>query len=108
MTWLNDILAFFKSDYLHLWWLLVAGYLVSYGLAWALATAGRLGTIVQRCRHAWAWAFCVHLAAVVGLTIFWWQRFGFFKSFYFFLAFYVILGMVDLILAAKLFASRRA
>lgn len=108
MAWLNDILTFLKSDYLHLWWLLVAGCLVCYGFAWVLATAGRQGTIVQRCRRAWAWAFVVHLVAVFGVTVFWWQRFGFFKSFYVFLPFYVALGLIDLILVAKLFASSRA
>jgi hypothetical protein len=109
MTWLKDILTFLLSPYLHLWWLLLASYLACWGLAWALATVGSHGTtIVQRCRRAWAWAFVVHLVAVICLTVFWWQRFGFFKSFYVFLPFYVALGLIDLILFSKHFAASRA
>lgn len=109
MTWLKDILTFLFSPYLHLWWLLVAGYLGCWALAWALATVGRHGiTIVQRCRQAWAWAFGAHLVAVVGLTVFWWQRFGLFKSFYVFITFYCVLAVIDLILVAKFVAASRA
>lgn len=108
MAWLNDILNFVKSDYLSLWWLLVAGYLVCYGLAWILASAGRQGSIAQRCRQAWAWSFALHFVAVVALAILWWQKFGVFRSFYVFLSFYVVLGLIDLILAAKLFTGSRA
>lgn len=107
MTWLKDILAFLLSPYLHLWWLLVGGYLACWGLAWALATAGGPGTIVQKCRRAWGLAFVLHLVAVIGLTVFWWQRFGFFKSFYLFLPFYIVLALADLILMLKLFAPSR-
>jgi hypothetical protein len=88
--------------------LLVAGYVACWLLAWVLATAIRQGTIVARCRQAWAWAFVVHLVVVVGLTVFWFQRFGFFKSFYVFPPFYIALGVIDLIATGKLFAGSRS
>lgn len=108
MTWLKDMQTFLFSPYLHYWWWLVAGYLACWGLAWALGAAGQTGaTIVQRCRQAWAWALVVHLVAVAALALLWWQRFGFFKSFYAFLPFYVVLALIDLILITRLFAASR-
>jgi hypothetical protein len=105
MTWLK-LLA---SPYLHLWWGLFLGYLVCWGVAWALATAGRHGTnIVQRCRQAWALVFGVHLLFVIGLTGVWWQRFGYFKNFIGFLLCYLLLVLIDLILLVKLRAASRA
>jgi hypothetical protein len=107
MTWPKDTLTFLKSDYLHMWWLLLALYLLCYGMAWVLATVGQRDTTVQRCRQAWAWAVFIHLITVVALTLVWWQTFGVFRSFFSFLPLYLGLGLIDLVCVTKLFMASR-
>jgi hypothetical protein len=106
MTWLSRILEFVRSEYLTLWWVLVACYGVTYAFAWIFAHIGTPGrTIVYRCRVAWAWGFAIHLLLVMVVTYLWWQKFGMFKAFWSYLPLYCVLGLVDVLCIGKFLAG---
>ena len=110
MPSLNDILTFIKSDYLrNFWWLTLAGYVVTYGIAQLIARVGtRSGyTILYQCRQAWGIAFLLHGLASAGVVIYWWQQNGMFASFWRYFPFYLALFIFDLVVAISLFASRQ-
>jgi len=102
MEWLKHFFDYFKSDYLKLWWILLAGYVVAYVTALVFAHIGKPGrTLVYRCRLAWAWGFGFHLILTLILIYLWWQKFGFFKSFWSYMPFYLFLAFVDLVFISK-------
>ena len=108
MQWLKDLLVLLKSEYLELFWWLLAGYAVSYLLAHLMArTLRRTGyTLVYRCRQAWGVALLTHALGTVGVAGYWYAHNGLFPSFWRFFSFYLVMLILDLVLVVYLVASR--
>ncbi len=110
MQWLKDRWMDLGSDYLHLFWWLVAGYVLAYLIAHVIARAGGPGehTIVYRCRNAWGIVLFVHALISSAFVVNWYlQNGGQFASFWRFFPFYLTMLIVDLIFAFVSFVSRQ-
>jgi hypothetical protein len=97
MQWWQKIADVLGSQYLLLWWILVALYPALYGLArgWIGTGHGRT-TIVFRCRQAVGFLFLVHLVATSGVLAYWWSNYSASKNAGFYLALYVLLAVFDI------------
>jgi hypothetical protein len=98
---MNQFLAhlkiYFGSDYMqYAIWLILAGYVAAYILAFSLARfSGTDRTILFHCRRAWVVALVVHALFVTGFTIRWFLLYGIFLSFWSYFPWYLGMLIVD-------------
>ncbi len=105
----DEIMQLVKNDYLtYFWWLVVAGYILAYGLANLLARAGdhNQGTLFSRCRKAWSIAFFLHALATVGIGVIWFVQNLKLASLWSYFSLYIAVAVADLCLGIGLFATR--
>jgi hypothetical protein len=94
---LDKLKAYITSDFLNIAWILVALYLVVWGIAWVLARMGNADrTLLYRCCHAWFIAMLIHCLAVTGLSAYWFFNYQRIPTFWSYFPVYLFMLVLDI------------
>lgn len=104
-TWLKDLISIFTIKPLIGFWLLLASWLVCWLVAAGVLNTLRNGTLVYRCRVAWALALLIHAAVGCAYLIYWWLGNRMILSFWLYFSLYAIVLGIDLAFAWLLYSS---